>query len=253
MTQRTILITGATGKIGSMLVRHFLAHGDIVIGVARKLTFFAQEISSDLKNFNNFVGIEFDLSEDFSAKKLVDKLTQNNLYPNCLVNNARNLDYLKTEDDGSITRSNFSAELLLDVIVPYELTIALARQNSGRLHRVVNVGSQYGSVVANLNLYEDATTQPPLHYGVAKAALAHLTKEMAVRLSSKGIQVNCIAFGGVEGRVNEEFLQRYEKLCPLGRMLNVNDIVGPIDILLSDNFNAMTGHVLAVDGGWTLW
>jgi NAD(P)-dependent dehydrogenase (short-subunit alcohol dehydrogenase family) len=108
-------------------------------------------------------------------------------------------------------------------------------------------------VAANPGLYENPASQSPLHYGVAKAALAHLTRELAVRLAPAGIQVNCIAFGGVEGRVDAEFRQRYAKLCPLGRMLNEGEVAGPVDMLLSDHFTAMTGHVLAVDGGWTIW
>ena len=142
---------------------------------------------------------------------------------------------------------------LLDVIVPYELTMALAMQKNSRLSRVINIGSQYGSVVANPNLYDDPVAQSPLHYSVCKAALAHLTKELAVRLASKNIQVNCIAFGGVEGRVDEQFKARYAKLCPMGRMLQDKEVCGPVDMLLSDHFSGMTGHVLNVDGGWGIW
>lgn len=54
-----------------------------------------------------------------------------------------------------------------------------------------------------------------MHYSVAKAALVHLTKEMATRLAKRQIQVNCVSYGGVQGRVNEEFEQRYAALAPL--------------------------------------
>jgi NAD(P)-dependent dehydrogenase (short-subunit alcohol dehydrogenase family) len=102
-------------------------------------------------------------------------------------------------------------------------------------------------------LYDDPVRQSPLQYGVCKAALSHLTKELAVRLAAKNIQVNCVAFGGIEGRVDPAFLARYAALNPMGRMLQENEVAGPIEALLSDGFSAMTGHTMAVDGGWGIW
>lgn len=253
MSGRTILITGGSGKFGRLLVRHFLAQGDTVIATARSATSLSEMNSAHAAHEAQFVGVACDLSMDRAAAGLVEALAKDGLHPDCLVNNARSLNYLKMQDDGRVSRENFAGELLLDVIVPYELTMALVGQDGGRIRRVVNIGSQYGSVAANPGLYENPITQSPLHYGVAKAALAHLTKELAVRLAPAGIQVNCIAFGGVEGRVDAEFTQRYAKLCPMGRMLNEDEVAGPVDMLLSDHFSAMTGHVLAVDGGWTIW
>lgn len=253
MSGRTILITGGSGKFGRLLVRHFLAQGDRVIATARSASSLSEMQSAHACHGERFVVLCCDLSADRAAVGLVESMAKDGLYPDCLVNNARSLNYLKMQDDGRVSRENFAAELLLDVIVPYELTTALAGQEGGRLRRVVNIGSQYGSVAANPGLYENPAAQSPLHYGVAKAALAHLTKELAVRLAPAGIQVNCIAFGGVEGRVDAKFTQRYAKLCPMGRMLNGGEVAGPVDMLLSDHFTAMTGHVLAVDGGWTIW
>jgi NAD(P)-dependent dehydrogenase (short-subunit alcohol dehydrogenase family) len=253
MSGRTILITGGSGKFGRLLVRHFLSQDDTVIATARSTFTLSDMNSAHADHGARFIGVACDLSEDHAAAELAEVLARDGLHPDCLVNNARSLSYLKIQDDGRVSRENFAGEFLLDVIVPYELTMALAGQDGGRLRRVVNIGSQYGSVAANPEIYDNPAIQSPLHYGVAKAALAHLTRELAVRLAPAGIQVNCIAFGGVEGRVDMEFRQRYAKLCPLGRMLNESEVPGPVDMLLSDHFTAMTGHVLAVDGGWTIW
>ena len=59
--------------------------------------------------------------------------------------------------------------------------MALAAVYDSKLGAVINIGSQYGLVAPNLSLYEDPERGSPLHYGVAKAALSHLTKELAVR------------------------------------------------------------------------
>ena len=56
----------------------------------------------------------------------------------------------------------------------------------------------YGIVPPNPNLYKKGESGTPIHYGVAKAALIHLTKELAIRLSDKQVRVNSISYGGVE-------------------------------------------------------
>ena len=62
-----------------------------------------------------------------------------------------------------------------------------------------------------------------------------------------------MAFGGVSGRVDDEFKERYAKLCPSGKMLNDDEVSGPIKFLISNESSSITGHVLVADGGWTIW
>ena len=253
MLPRTILLTGATGKFGQVLTRHFVAAGDTLIGIARSLESL-ESLSNTLGDCrNNFIGIVSDLAVVGGVEGLVDELESRSIYPDCLVNNARSLDYLEIQSNGIVSRENFSREYILDVVVPYELTMLLAKQNRACLENVVNIGSQYGVVAANPSLYVNPEQQSPIHYSVAKAALVHLTRELAVRLAQQKIRVNCVAFGGVQGRVDEAFQQRYASLCPMGRMLREDELVGPVDILLSPDTNSITGHTLMADGGWSLW
>jgi len=111
----------------------------------------------------------------------------------------------------------------------------------------------YGIVTATPALYDDPRNMAPMHYGVAKAALIHLTKEMAVRLAPRGVRVNAVSYGGIEGRADEAFAARYKKLAPLERMLRLDEVHAPVEFLLSAGASGMTGHNLVVDGGWTLW
>lgn len=253
MTPRTILITGGSGKFGCTLVSHFLAAGDRVIATCRTPESLEKLINEYSSYGDRFVGFKADLTENDAIALLREQLDAWDIHPDCLVNNARSISFLKIGDNGLVSRENFANEYLLDVVVPYELTMALAQQQDSQLRRVLNIGSMYGTVAASPHLYTDPIKQSPLHYGVAKAALAHLTKELAVRLAGIGIQVNCVAYGGVEGRVDEAFKQRYAQLCPMGRMLREDEVVGPVDMLLSDNCSGITGHILAVDGGWGIW
>lgn len=253
MNPRTILITGGSGKFGRTLVSHFLAAGDRIIATCRTAESLEKLLTEYSSYGDRFMGMKADLTESDAIALLREQLDARGIRPDCLINNARSLSFLKIGEDGLVSRENFSNEYLLDVIAPYELTMTLAQQRDSQLRRVLNIGSQYGTVAANPHLYTDPLKQSPLHYGVAKAALAHLTKELAVRLAGVCIQVNCVAFGGVEGRADEAFKQRYAQLCPMGRMLRDDEVIGPVDMLLSDKCSGITGHILAVDGGWGIW
>lgn len=253
MNPRTIFITGGSGKFGRLLVQSFLNAGHLVVTTCQSES-SANQLAMDFAGHGkNLKVIRVDLTMPKAASEIVAALNAAGLKPDALINNARSTAYLKMEEDGSVTRENFANELLLDVIAPYELTMAFAGQQGSKLRSVVNIGSMYGLVAANPHLYTDAPRQSPLHYGIAKAALTHLTKELAVRLAHRGIRVNCVAFGGVEGRVDEAFKERYAKLCPSGRMLKDDEVVGPVEMLVSDNTSGMTGQTIAVDGGWSIW
>ena len=150
-------------------------------------------------------------------------------------------------------RDSFVGEFDLDFVVPYELTMCLSRSANHKLQTVVNIGSMYGEVAPNPALYEGSLDRSPVQYGVSKAALHHLTRELAVRLAPQHIRVNCVAYGGVEGRVDEAFLARYAQLVPSRRMLKDPEIIGPVEFLLEESSSSVNGHVLVADGGWSVW
>ncbi len=250
---RTVVLTGATGLIGRVLLKHFVASGDVVVGIGRSPDSL-DKLKSELNDRSEHLyGISVDLSSENACDQIKERLLAADLWPDCLINNARDTSYLRLSPTGTVARTDFMGELLMDVVVPYELTMALAQLPNSKLGSVVNIGSQYGVVASNLNLYSDPSLESPLHYGVAKAALGHLTKEMAVRLAVQDIRVNCVAFGGIEGRVGDNFKKRYSVLCPMGRMLKESDLAGPVDFLLSPASSAITGHTLIADGGWSIW
>ena len=52
---------------------------------------------------------------------------------------------------------------------------------------------------------------------------------------------------------SQSFKKSYAKLCPSGRMLKDDEIFGPIEMLISNKTSGVSGHVLMIDGGWTIW
>lgn len=247
-----VVVTGATGKIGTSVVRHLLAAGDTVVAVGSRSASVEELRDAVGSAEGGVVGFVLDLTAADAATRLAEFLDEVDLRPEGLVNGARSLRFLGTEQDGLVTRDNFTRELLLDVVVPYELTMALAAQDGSRLVSVVNLASMYGISAPNPALYGGRLDDSPISYGVAKAGLIQLTRELAVRLAPR-VRVNAVSFGGVQGRVDEEFLRRYAALCPAGRMLDDDEVAGPIAFLLSSASSSMTGHNLIADGGWTIW
>ena len=188
-----------------------------------------------------------------SVQRAIKMIKNFGLKPDSLINNARSLDYLRVEKGGKTSSKNFLNEFKLGVVVPYQLTISMVDAFHNSFKNVINIGSIYGSVAPNLKLYNNPKKDSAIQYGVTKSALEHLTKELAVRLAKNKVRVNCAAFGGLESRNSNSFKKRYSNLCPSGRMLSDNEIFGPIDMLLSNNTSGVTGHVLMIDGGWTIW
>lgn len=245
-----VLITGATGQVGSALVRHFRTAGFQVAALSRRPV---SDSSTAMDTEGSLLSVAADLLEEGAADKVAADLAGRVLFPVALVNAARNAEFLAADEAGGVTRRNWADEFTLDVVAAYELGMALKSVPGSRLKSIVNVSSIYGMRAPKLFLYEKASFAPPIHYGVAKAALIQLTRDWAVRLAPEGIAVNAVSFGGVEGRSSGEFQRRYGAQTPAGRMLKDEELGPPVEFLARLPGPILTGQNLAVDGGWTLW
>lgn len=247
-----MLVTGGTGKLGRAFV-NFLVDENWHVLVTSTDRSRGQQLKSEVKTPDNVDVFVCDLMSEGASNRLADEILERGHTVNHLVNNARSLLSLKVGADGFSSRQDIADEFLLDVIVPYELACELYLRQRESLKSVINIGSQYGCVAANPTLYEGDSTQSPIQYGLAKSALSHLTKELAVRFGKDDIRVNCIAYGGVEGRADESFKRRYSRLTPIGRMLREEEVLGPLGFLLSEASSSITGQTISADGGWTIW
>jgi enoyl-[acyl-carrier protein] reductase III len=92
---------------------------------------------------------------------------------------------------------------------------------------------------------------------VSKGALETLTKYLAVELAPKGIRVNGVSAGLVEGSdgvrmLREELLERYRHLTPAGRLVRAEEVAEAVAFLCGDSASMIVGQVLLVDGGYSL-
>jgi NAD(P)-dependent dehydrogenase (short-subunit alcohol dehydrogenase family) len=132
----------------------------------------------------------------------------------------------------------------------------MAKQKDGV---IINIASDLGIIAPDQRLYrkeglpEGEQPVKPVTYSVVKHALLGLTKYSATYWAKDNIRVNAVCPGGVFNNQNEEFLNRVEKLIPLGRMAKEDEYKGIILYLASDASSYMTGSTVIVDGGRTCW
>lgn len=246
----TVLVTGATGQVGEPAARACAAEGARLVVTARRPE-AAAALAAELSG--GAVGLPYDGSSAEGVDALLADLGRRGLAPDALVYAARSVEWLGTVD-GAPPWENWLAEYAVDVAAPYRLVEGL-RPGLARTGRgsVVLVSSVYGLGAVNPSVYPDPSWASPPHYGASKAAVLQLVRDLAVRLAPDGVRVNAVTYGGVGGRLDEEFMSRYARLCPLGRMLGPEDLAEPVLFLASPGASGVTGHNLVVDGGWTSW
>jgi NAD(P)-dependent dehydrogenase (short-subunit alcohol dehydrogenase family) len=148
-----------------------------------------------------------------------------------------------------VTPEDFDAVFGLNVRAAFFAAQAVARRliAAGRPGSIINVSSQMGHVGAARRAV----------YCGTKHALEGLTKAMAIELAPHGIRVNTLAPTFIETPMTRPFLQDQAfqasvlSKIKLGRLGQVEDLMGAVVFLASDASALMTGSALIVDGGWT--
>jgi 3-oxoacyl-[acyl-carrier protein] reductase len=91
-------------------------------------------------------------------------------------------------------------------------------------------------------------------YGMTKAAVEMLAKNLVIELSPLGITVNTIAPGATlteRTLDDDEYKKTWAEITPMGRAAEINDIVNAALFLISPAAKHITGQTLIIDGGWT--
>src|SRR5205085_3365297 len=133
-----------------------------------------------------------------------------------------------------------------------------ARMAAAGRGSIVNVSSIYGMLSPVQDVYEfrrrdGETFFKPVAYSASKSALYNLTRYLATYWARDGVRVNTLTLAGVWNDQPQEFLDAYTARMPLGRMANVEEVVGPVVFLASDASSYVTGANLVADGGWSAW
>jgi len=241
VTGKVGIITGANGRLGRTFASTLCKYNRLYL--------------VDLHDRPALEGINLnyrkaDITNEAAINELAREIVATEGRIDFLINNAA-LQITKSYDRMSVDdfRRSIDANLNGAYICIRAVTPSMIERKRGN---IVNIGSMYGIVSADPSIYGNSGLNSPDAYAASKAGLIHLTRYLAVNLAPHGIRVNSISPGGVFDNQPKEFLDKYLPKVPMGRMLNREELLGPLAFLLSDASSFVTGHNLVVDGGLTV-
>ncbi len=258
MKDRYALVTGASGRLGSIISETLAELGDNLILVDKNEDDL-EKLKNKLSSFKKtkLQIINCDLENERERNLLINEVNNYKQDLNCLINNAAftgstNLEGWATPFESQKLESwRRSMEVNLTSVFHLSKDLAhLIKKSKGG--NIVNITSIYGELGPDWRLYEDTNMGNPAAYSISKGGLVQLTRWLATTLSPE-VRVNAISPGGIFRDQPADFVSRYESRTPLQRMANENDFRGVIAYLASDMSEYVTGQVLRVDGGWGEW
>jgi len=258
LSNKIILLTGATGYIGTVISQEILRSGAKLIITSRSEKNLLKFISSLKPKYRiRCKPIVADLSEDYQIESLIEDIKKKYKFINGIVNNAYSgktgaVEHINKKDFQKATNLNLYAPL--KIIKDLKNLMIKGANKSKHPSSVVNIGSMYGSVSPDKKIYKSSKDQNPIHYGSTKAGLIQMTKYLACNLDSKKIRINCISPGPIpKGKSSSKFLNNLSKKTPMGRIGKPIEVALPVIFLLSNYSSYINGINLPIDGGWTAW
>lgn len=253
LQNRTVLLTGATGYLGSAMAVGLAEAGANVVVSSRRIA-QAEAIANELPTVGDakHYAVEIDHQE-------VDSLESG--FQNALLL-AGKLDVLVANgheataaDWNTVTPEQFTRQMqnatgyFLLARHLHDHVAARAGQGS-----VIFLGSMYGVVGSYPDAYAGVAAASPVAYHALKGGLIQMTRHLAVYWAKAGMRVNCLSPGPFPSeKAAPAMVENLRTHSPMGRMGRPEELIGPLVFLASDAASYITGQNLLVDGGWTAW
>lgn len=240
------VVTGAAQGIGEAL-----AHGFADEGCRLALVDYAREGLTGVAAAIRAEGTDVweypcDLRDVKEVQATAEHIAAECGIPDVLVNNAA---WTATVPFLEVTEEEWDRTLDTGLKGLFFLSQSIARLMAPQGRGVIiNLGSQLGV----------AAFSGRSVYGAMKGGVHHLTRVMALELGPLGIRVNAVAPCVTETATrrnlldNPDYVGWVKTMLPIGRWAQPRDVVGPTLFLASNHAAMITGHVLLVDGGWTV-
>ncbi len=244
LENKVAVVIGGTSGIGRAIA-HGLAEAGADVVCSSRRTEQVEETATEIEKFGRrTLRITSDVSDRDSLENLLAECVEKFGRVDILVNSAGRtkraptLDFAE-EDWTAILETNLTGTLRACQIFGRQMIA----QNYGR---IINIAS----LSTFVSLFEVAA------YSASKAAVASLTKSLAIEWAKDGVCVNAIAPGVFKTDLNRELLEssdrgkEFQMRTPMGRFGQVEELAGAAVFLASEAASFVTGEVLVVDGGF---
>jgi 3-oxoacyl-[acyl-carrier protein] reductase len=241
LTERTALVTGATGGIGAAIARAFHAKG-AVVAISGRRGDLLDALAGQLGGRVHVLPCDIANKED--VESLVPAAEKTMGHVDILVNNAgitRDQIFMRMKDE------DWDQVLAVDLTAAFRLARAAVRgMMRRRFGRIIGIASVVG-VTGNAG---------QANYAAAKAGMIAMTKSLAQEVASRGITVNAIAPGFIETAMTDALTDKQKESIlarvPAGRLGDPDDIAAGALYLASNEGAYVTGQTLHINGGMAM-
>jgi NAD(P)-dependent dehydrogenase (short-subunit alcohol dehydrogenase family) len=244
LTGKTAVVVGGTSGIGRAIAHALAEAGADVVATSRRMEQVEAAANEIEERGRRSLRVASDVSNSDSLRSVLDASVAAFGKVDILINSAGRTKRAPTldfpeEDWAAILDTNLTGTLRACQIFGRHMI-------ERKYGRIINIAS-LSSFVA---LYEVAA------YSASKAAVASLTKSLAVEWAAHGVNINAIAPGVFRTALNQKLLDQTERgrefllRTPMKRFGQVEELAGAAVFLASDAASFVTGEVLVVDGGF---
>jgi len=243
LTERNAVVVGGTSGIGLTIAKGLAQAGANVIATGRRANLVEAATEEIRKAGVKSLALSCDVGDTASIEAVLEGAKREWGGVDILVNSAGitkrtpTLDVAPSEWN-SILDTNLNGTLRTCQIFGRHMV-------EKKYGRIINIGS----IASMLALYEVAA------YCASKAAVAGLTKSLAIEWAKHGVCVNAILPGVFRTDINAKLLDgtargaEFLLRTPMGRFGQLEELAGAAVFLASEAASFVTGHLLAVDGG----
>jgi len=241
------IVTGASQGIGRDLAIG-LAEAGVHVALVSRNQSALEEVASEIMALDRkALVLPRDLTDVSQIRAMVKQVDDTFGKIDILINNAAWTDTVPALE---VTEKEWDQTLDTSLKALFFVSQAVARVMIPQGHgKIVNIGSTFGQV----------TFKGRSVYAAAKAGVHHLTRALAYEWASEGINVNAVAPCVTETPTRRKLLERpgYKEwvlgeMLPIRRWAQPEDLVGATLFLCSPLSDMMVGHVMMIDGGWTI-